>query len=247
MYFLLAGLGGGMAVNALSDWLSIRRELVGEAHAAAFGTTGYVQFLLFPFQGFPLNTRWKARIAVVWALSLAASLWLGLAPLPEVSYAWAFPLLLYLTLVTVMDIEHKVILFPVAIAGALLALLVGVALRGWAATLLGGAAGFGLMLSLFLIAGVVMNWFTRWRGDAEVDDVPLGFGDVNLSGIMGLLLGWPGITAGLILTILLGGLAGIVFIIGMKLKGNFTPYLAIPYGPNLVLAIFILLYFRGFF
>jgi len=35
--------------------------------------------------------------------------------------------------------------------------------------------------------------------DMETDEVALGFGDVNLAGIMGLLLGWPGITAGLVI------------------------------------------------
>ena len=37
------------------------------------------------------------------------------------------------------------------------------------------------------------------------EDVALGFGDVHLSGILGLLLGWPGITGGLFVAIILGG------------------------------------------
>jgi leader peptidase (prepilin peptidase)/N-methyltransferase len=245
--YIALGFGGGVLVNGLADWLASRRELVEGGHAEFLFKPTYWGLISFPFRNVEVLPFWHIRVAVVWVLTLGSSIWLGLFTPDEIAYWWASPLFLYLLLVAVMDIEHKVILFPVAIAGAGIGLVVGVFLRGWAATLLGGVAGFLVMLVLFQGAGWVMALVTRFRGDEPVEEVPLGFGDVNLSAVMGLLLGFPGIFAGLVLTILLGGIAGLFYIIGMRIKGSYRPYLAIPYGPNLVLAIFVLLYFRAWF
>jgi prepilin signal peptidase PulO-like enzyme (type II secretory pathway) len=62
-----------------------------------------------------------------------------------------------------------------------------------------------------------------------------------------LLLGWPGIIAGLVLAILLGGLASLIYVGVMILSKRFRTFAVIPYGPFLVLAAVALLYFRYLF
>ena len=72
----------------------------------------------------------------------------------------------------------------------------------------------------------------------------MGFGDVNLSAVIGLLLGWPAILAGLILAILLGGAVSLVYLMYKLITRRYEAFSAIPYGPFLVASTVILLYFR---
>ena len=61
----------------------------------------------------------------------------------------AWVLLLYFGVVTVIDLEQRLILHPVSLVGAVIGLVVGFWLHGWVDTLAGGAAGF---LMMFLLA-----------------------------------------------------------------------------------------------
>ena len=80
--------------------------------------------------------------------------------------------------------------------------------------LIGGAVGFAL---LFLV--VVLS-----RGG-------MGFGDVKMAGLMGLMLGFPIIFMGLFIGIVIGGLVAIGLLL-MKAKGRKH---AIPFGPFLAI------------
>jgi len=149
--------------------------------------------------------------------------------------------LVYLAIVAVIDIEHRLILHPVSIVGAGLGLLIGIWLRGWSQTLIGGAAGFGMMLLLYYLGDWFARWLARKRGQ-DLEEVALGFGDVNLAGVLGLMLGWPGIVAGLLLAILLGGAVSLLIIASQVITRRYTPFTAIPYAPFLILGFIILLY-----
>jgi len=92
-----------------------------------------------------------------------------------------------------------------------LGLGLGVWQHGLLDTLLGGAAGFGTMFALYLLGDSFARWIARRRGEA-LDEVALGFGDVNLLGVIGLILGWPGIVAGLVLGILIAGLVSFLYL-----------------------------------
>jgi leader peptidase (prepilin peptidase)/N-methyltransferase len=72
----------------------------------------------------------------------------------------------------------------------------------------------------------------------------LGFGDVTLSGVIGLLLGWPGVIAGLIVAVFLAGAVGLLAMLPMLFRRQYDPNLALPYGPFLALGAFYLLYLR---
>ena len=152
-------------------------------------------------------------------------------------------LLTYFGVVMIIDLEHRLILHPVSWVGAALCLGVGWYLHGLIPTLLGGVAGYGLMLGMYFL-GI---FFTRLLGRKEGKQVAtegLGFGDVNLSGVLGLLLGWPGILAGLFFAILLGGIVSLVYLFFMVLSRRYRMFMAIPYGPFLVLSAVFLLFLR---
>jgi len=110
-------------------------------------------------------------------------------------------------------------------------------------TLLGGAVGFGVMYGLYWFGDVFARWLARRRGEL-LTEVALGFGDVNLAGVLGLLLGWPGIVAGLLLAIIIGGVVSILYVILMVILRRYHTFMAIPYGPFMVISAILLLYFR---
>lgn len=80
----------------------------------------------------------------------------------------------------------------------------------------------------------------------RLDEEALGFGDVILSGVLGLILGWPGILLGLTLAILTGGLVSFIFILITALAGRYRAFSYIPYGPFLVLGSGGLLFFNQY-
>jgi prepilin signal peptidase PulO-like enzyme (type II secretory pathway) len=84
------------------------------------------------------------------------------------------------------------------------------------------------------------------RRNEPVDDVALGFGDVNLAGILGLLLGFPGIVVGLTLGALIGGAGSLLFILLRLAQGRYRSMDALPYGPFLISGAVLLLFFPDF-
>jgi prepilin signal peptidase PulO-like enzyme (type II secretory pathway) len=146
-------------------------------------------------------------------------------------------------LIVVIDVEHRLILHVVTLpAGVLLGLIGGLDPgRGWARTLLGGAAGFGILLALFLLGGVFARAMARLRG-RTLDEVALGFGDVTLSTVIGLTLGWPGVVAALLLGVFAAGLFSSGFLLVMMARRRYVAFTPIPYGPFLALGA-LLVYF----
>ena len=139
---------------------------------------------------------------------------------------WELPAYLVLAasliVVSVIDLEHYVIpnrvVYPtMAVA---LPLLAGAAAIGhewdrFVHALIGGAAAWTLLLLVHLVSP---------RG--------MGFGDVRLSFVLGLYLGWLGaghVALGMFLGFLLGAVAGIALVIARRR----TRKEAIPFGPFL--------------
>jgi len=152
-------------------------------------------------------------------------------------------LMVYFGVVFVIDVEHRLIMHMVSGAGVFLGLIYGSWQHGWVSTLLGGGAGFLIMLGVYYLGEVYIRWVARLRKQ-RVPDVALGFGDVNLAGVIGLFLGWPGIVAGLILAVILGGGVSLVYLLWMWMRGRYRAFLAIPYGPFLVSSAVMLLFFK---
>lgn len=247
-YWILLGLLGGIAVNYISDWFSVRRELVSQEFQDGFSTKAYwLGLTLNPWRFSGSSTGWKLRVYIAHGVMVAGSVLLGyFGLLSEVAFWWGYPLLVYLMIVVIMDMEHRVILHPISLFGAAFGLALGSYLHGIVATILGGVFGFGMMYLMYRMGGWWLRRMKRWRGEEEEEEpVPLGFGDVNLSGVMGLLLGWPGVWVGFLVTVLAGGIIGGLYLLVMVLLRKYRADLAMPYGPFIVFAILTLLYFRS--
>jgi leader peptidase (prepilin peptidase)/N-methyltransferase len=237
---LVLGMIAAWLVNYLSDILPRYRKLVASPCPACQKELDWqYYFALSPCRecGARPPTRHWLVLVVVPGLAVL----LRYFPAPVLGQVGGIFWLAYFALIVVIDMEHRLILHPVSFVGAVVGLLTGSLAHGVLNTLIAGAAGFGIMLVFYYFGELLVRMLSKRRGE-EITEVALGFGDVNLAGIMGLLLGWPGVVGGLVLTIILGGVGSGIFLIAQVVRKKYQAYQALPYGPFLVLSIVILVY-----
>jgi leader peptidase (prepilin peptidase)/N-methyltransferase len=173
---------------------------------------------------------------------IVASVLINQNPPDKLGYFIGLVVLMYFGVVVIIDLEYRLIMHPVSIFGAVLGLLVGYLRVGLVNTLIGGVVGFGSMWLFYMLGILIIKLIDRMR-KRPVNDVALGFGDVNLSGVLGLMLGWPLILFSLIISVLIGGLVSLIYILIKLIKGEYSAFMALPYGPFLVSGAIILIYF----
>lgn len=266
---IILGLLGGLLVNYFSDFLPWKRRLVKPFCLACEAPLSWQNYLL-PWHHCP--SCGKARSRRTWFIDavyiiIAVLLW---RDSPPVLGAWLGLLVaLYFGVVVVIDMEHRLILHPVSLFGAVLGLVTGTWLRtnyysahgategfkvfgmsseawlkGLGACLVGGVVGFGVMWFLYTLGDKLVRGMAKRRGQ-PTEEVALGFGDVNLSGVLGLMLGWPVIIIGLFVAVFIGGIFSLVYLVLMLIVRRYHLFTALPYGPYLVAGAVILLYFPG--
>ncbi|GAB4503476.1 MAG: A24 family peptidase [Anaerolineales bacterium] len=230
----------GALVNYLGDVLPVTRRFSQPACPQCGGQLPWKEYLLL--RGCPACGRGRSkRTYITQAVLLVATIYLWLAPPARLNFTLALLLLIWLGVVFVIDMEHRLILHPVSIVGAVLGFGVGLYAHGLTPTLLGGAFGFGVMLLFYFMGEGFARWMSKRRGE-EIEEVALGFGDVNLCGITGLLLGWPVILAGLLFTIFAGGIASLLVIVVLTVRKRYQAFTPIPYAPFLILSILFYLF-----
>jgi leader peptidase (prepilin peptidase)/N-methyltransferase len=130
-------------------------------------------------------------------------------------YAW------FLMTVLVIDLETRRVLNVMVGPAALFAILAGLGLGqpSPASILAGGLVAFLLFWGLYLIGRLLFG-----RG-------ALGFGDVKLAAVIGLMTGYPGVLQALVIGAVLGGVSAILLLAtrraGWKSTCAYAPYLAI--------------------
>jgi prepilin signal peptidase PulO-like enzyme (type II secretory pathway) len=153
-----------------------------------------------------------------------------------------------LLLITVIDMEHRLILYVTIFPAAAAALLYGLFGAGadlqaaLTQTLTGGAVGFGVFY-LFFLLGQLYGRFVAWRRGEPLDEIAFGGGDANLGGVVGLAVGWPGIILTLFYTVLSGGAVAALVLVIMFLRRRNALLIPIPYGPFIVFGAVIVLVF----
>jgi leader peptidase (prepilin peptidase)/N-methyltransferase len=152
-----------------------------------------------------------------------AFLWGRYGPSLELAFTSLYTAILIL--ITVTDLEHRlifnVVVLPATVAG-LAASFFDPSLS-WKVAVLGGAVGFILSYLAALFS----------RGG-------LGGGDVTLSAFLGVIVGFPYILLNLLLGVFLGGLTASLLL--MSRRVGLKTY--IPYGPFLTITGWIMLIWR---
>jgi leader peptidase (prepilin peptidase)/N-methyltransferase len=149
-------------------------------------------------------------------------------------------------LILVIDLEHRLVLHMVSIPAAILVTLLGILISRQEpqTILIGGGVGFvaGMVLYLF---GLLFARIISARRGQNLEQVALGFGDVTLSTVIGLSVGYPGVLVALFLGVLAAGEFSLVYLFNMFIGRKYEAFTAIPYGPFLILGAGIVYYGRG--
>jgi leader peptidase (prepilin peptidase)/N-methyltransferase len=253
---LLAGWISGWVVNYLADVLPVTRRFSRPACAQCgkdYPALAYLAFLPCPH----CSHRRPARVwfVQIFMTVISLTIWfrapfliLAFHPPYRLAYALGMILLTYFATVFVIDLEHRLILHPTSIFGALFGLGLGLWINGLVTTLKGGLAGLLIML-VFYYLGVLFSRYRAKRmqaaGQAADNEEALGFGDVILAGVLGLILGWPFIGFGLLLGILLGGIVGILMVLYLMIVKRYKTeawMVFMPYGPFFITSAFLILF-----
>ena len=134
----------------------------------------------------------------------------------------------------VIDLEHGLILNKIIYPAMAIAFLISAFAPGTGiipflitgitgsilSSIIAGVTGFIIFLLIVIIS----------RGG-------MGFGDVKMVGLIGLVIGWPRVFIAILIGILLGGLVAI-FLLFLKIKGRKQ---TIPFGPFLAIGAMVTL------
>ena len=254
---IVLGWVGGLFINYAADVLPRTRRFsqpVCRSCAAPISWTDYLMLRACRSCGLSRSLRtWLVQL-----LAVVSFVFFWLNPPRALSLPLCLVVLLYFALITVIDIEHRLILFPTSVFGAILGLFVGTSIyaRGFGyplpsalgASLLGGVIGFALMFLFYQLGALLTRYRARRlqaAGHEDDGEETLGGGDVYLAGILGLMLGSRFIINGLVYGILLGGLIGLFLFLAFRLRSNSSEQALmtfIPYGPFLIAGAFIMLF-----
>jgi prepilin signal peptidase PulO-like enzyme (type II secretory pathway) len=196
IFVIILGWISGVIINYVSDVLPHRRRLVAPFCTNCEKPQPFFNYFLWPRKCPYCDHKRTFRSWIVEILTILAALWLWTQPNLVLGFWLSILVVIYFGTVVIIDLEHHLIMHPVSLVGSILGLIIGIQLHGVINTLLGGLAGFGAMLGLYLF-GVLFARYVVRRNQAGFNDEALGFGDVILGGILGLFLGWPGILGAL--------------------------------------------------
>lgn len=239
--FAIVGLVFGGLINLVADSLPTSRRLaVPHCHACG-GPRPKVAWLAI---GALLTGRTdceycqtpiRLRAPLVELSAAGLAVWLHANRLGPSGYWPALGITMLFLLIALIDLEHRLILHAVSLPSIFILTVYGVLdpSRGTAKTLLGGAAGFGFVMVLYLFGAVFARWVAHRQGEA-LEEVAFGFGDVTLAALIGVVVGWPGIILALMVGVLSAGAFSLMYILVSFVLGRYQPYMPIPYGPFLI-------------
>ncbi|MCC6498733.1 MAG: prepilin peptidase [Anaerolineales bacterium] len=253
---LLLGWLGGLFVNYTADVLPRTRRFsppLCRNCESQFSFMDYLALRACRACGIVRSLRtWAVQIAMCASF---AYFWLN--PPRALGLPLSLIVLVYFAVITVIDLEQRLILFPTSVFGAALGLVVGAGvylkigltfLQAIGASLAGGLIGFGIMYLLYQFGTLVARYRARKlqaEGMADDEEEALGGGDVYLGGVLGLMLGYLYILNGLAIGVLIGGAVSLALILASALQRKYSSnalMVFIPYGPYLIAGAFYMLF-----
>jgi prepilin signal peptidase PulO-like enzyme (type II secretory pathway) len=262
---LLLGFVAGVIVNLLADYLPWRRHF-HLTMTSPFASRDIVPVKprLFPQQKdgrtWPIYL-WSGLVAALMRQTVGRSQFRTRRVIVEIGLAIAFAFIAWrfsenrslgflmfyaaaFTLIAVIDIEHRWVFLSTIIPVAIVALI---ECTYWYRTfqddaIKGGVYGFGIMMALYLL-GLVFAQLLGFLTGRRIGRTVLGFGDVYIGALGGLIIGFGALGFALIIMVATGAGAAVWVIIKRWLKsGRYRKYAAIPYGPYILIGMATMLY-----
>ncbi len=231
----------GFLINYLADVLPATRRLsqpVCPECKQPFSMKEY----LFSLRCAHCRQRRTVRYVIVLISSISLSVLLRFFPFHGLNFWATLPLLIYLGMIVVIDLEHRLVLMETSLFGFILILIYGIYFHGILGAISGALGGMLIML-VFYILGVVFGKVVGKLRHKAINEVPFGFGDVVFGMILGLLSGWPAIAAALIIGILVFSAYSLLWLIGLILTKRYKSFSnAQALTPFLILGTIVLFY-----
>lgn len=256
----LLGILAGGVINVLADDLPRQRRLrlphypddTPRPPAAWLGITAFLLGKRRSPDGATLG--WRHPITEIGtALLMVVAVWVtqGDARVTGLQLAFWLAYAALYVLITVIDVEKRLILFVVIVPAILLALLDALVTTAYSDgphpslqdALAGGGLGFLVFFILYL-GGYGFTYVMSQLRRQPIEEVAFGYGDVMLITFSGLVLGWRPLIFAMFITVFIGALGALVYLVWRSLAhGRYQLFTPLPYGPYIVIGSLIMLLF----
>jgi leader peptidase (prepilin peptidase)/N-methyltransferase len=245
IYALVGGIVG-VLINYLSDVLPQTRRLsqpVCSHCSKPFSLRGY----LISFKCPNCDQKPRTRNFIVLITSIIASILVGIFPLIGLIFWLTIPVMVFLGMILVIDIEHHVVLIETSVVGLVMLFMYGWLMNNWTInglllTTVGGVAGFLIMLLIYFFGIFFSRGLSKVRKE-EIKEAGLGFGDVYACAFLGFFVGWPYVIGMIIIAIIVSGVYSFIYMIVKAIKKDYQVASTIPYTPFLILGALATFYF----
>jgi prepilin signal peptidase PulO-like enzyme (type II secretory pathway) len=179
---------------------------------------------------------------VVLGVSILLCIALYFFPFYTLSFWATLPVLVFLGVITVIDIEHHLVLFETTLFGIVLLAIYGISLHGLVNAVYGGLGGFAILLSIYFLSIGFSKLIGLLRGK-NIHGVVFGFGDVSAGSFLGLLTGWPAVAGAIMIAFLAFAVFSVAYLGVLVLTRQYKAFTsALPFAPFLVLGTIAVFY-----
>jgi len=190
----------GILINYFSDVLPVSRR-IARPLCKVCNQPYSIKDYLISNRCSKCSSKVSARYNIVLISAVVICVLLKFFPFSILGFWAALPILIFLGVIMVIDIEHRVVLIQTSIFGFVMFFFYGIRMRGPLTTMYGGLSGFLIML-IFYILGITFTRIVGKLRHQKIDEVAFGFGDVFVGVILGLLTGWPSIVGAIFISML---------------------------------------------
>jgi len=241
LFIALLGWICGILVNYLSDILPIKSRLATPICPYCQALQSPWNYFFWPRRCLHCDYRRSTRTWLVEFIYVTAAVWIWLSPPLNLGFGIGLIIFIYFGIVWIIDQEHRLILNALIVVGLILGLISGTLRNGVLPTLIGGLSGLIFMFILYLFGYLFVWLMHRWR-QTDINESAMGFGDVLLGAVIGLMVGFPEIIQSLTLSIIAAGVFSLIYMLVMLLTRRYRLGMAFPYGPFILLGAVYFLY-----
>lgn len=231
----------GILINYFSDVLPVSRR-IARPLCRVCNQPYSIRDYLISYRCSICDNKTSTRSIIVLISAIVICVLLKLFPFSILGFWATLPILIFLGVIMVIDIEHRVVLVQTSIFGFVLFFLYGIRLSDLLSTIFGALAGFLIMLTFYYL-GIAFTKIAGKLRHQEIDEVAFGFGDVCLGTILGLLTGWPSIVGAFFISILTFVAFSLVLLFALLLAKRYRAFSnAQPFTTFLVLGAIAIFY-----
>ena len=231
----------GILINYFSDVLPVSRR-IARPLCRVCNQPYSIRDYLISCRCSTCGNRTSTRSIIVLISAIVICVLLKFFPFSILGFWATLPILIFLGVIMVIDIEHRVVLFQTSIFGFVLFFIYGIILSDLLSTIFGSLAGFLIML-IFYILGIALSKMAGKLRHQKIDEIAFGFGDVCVGTILGLLTGWPLIVGAIFISILASVAFSLVLFLALLLAKRYQAFSnTLPFTTFLILGVIAIFY-----